>query len=856
MEQEEKKYSILDELAKCSGYDMALMTTFNFEIGFFERAVLNRLFAKDVKTVSLYVDSSEFTNTLNEFDILNDGTHIGMKYMVSPVNIKGSFHPKIILLLGEKKARLFVGSANIKTSGYATNNEVFNFIDYDAGRPENLDVIVAAIDFFEQVSDISYKLDNNVLKVAKEYIYYHKAEKNGERFFLHNLKNTILEQLAGVIPNDIESIWIAVPYYDKELLALQQIKKIYPDASISLYVQNRSSTFPIEYNEKNHIVENIIAFGRFYDNKTATSSNFYHGKVFLFKNKDHAFILYGSANCTLSALSQTYVNGGNVECDLLETGGVADFDYFFENMELKTDEELTSQELVYEPQTSLNFSYKYGEVKEGVELHIGFSQKVDDLLVKVGDQKLDYKYSDREIIVYIGEESRNQLTDIFEISLIFGEQTEILRCWTYNPVVLANNREVQNRQDLLNDFEINSTGNKYIEERIKFLMAEATCFNDWQEYKKNLKYMNQIKMEQETEGEGTEDFIVDYQIPDEYRYAYRQYSVTSKIRNTFVRRFLDTSFICDTGNVKDSVNNNNTKTDNEQAVVKSRKATSEEKRFERFIKGKVRGMTNDIYVNVVELEHYIGLVEVVLEIFDRYCKEENVEDIFIPEYVLKTKSCFMRKIIGKPLENIQNKNEIRDAIIRRSFQTIFETYNYYCNLPEADDRGSFKSLNKTLLSTLEKEYSLRQSYKPYVEQIMSDKSLELSIGVEAACNYIEQIYGYKTYEMLCNTIDEVYSGAEISLKGTSIKIIVKTDRISNYAKPDSNLLREISNYSRNVSKVSMVYIEIVNTAPNITNKNTITKIVHSINMDYSQWRRSEIRFGGERVESKPQYLYF
>lgn len=55
MEQEEKRYSILDELAKCSGYDIALMTTFNFEIGFFERAVLNRLYAKDVKTISLFV---------------------------------------------------------------------------------------------------------------------------------------------------------------------------------------------------------------------------------------------------------------------------------------------------------------------------------------------------------------------------------------------------------------------------------------------------------------------------------------------------------------------------------------------------------------------------------------------------------------------------------------------------------------------------------------------------------------------------------------------------------------------------------------------------------------------------------
>ena len=171
MEQDEK-YSILDELAKCSGYDIALMTTFNFEIGFFERAVLNRFMVKDVKTVSLYVDSREFTNALNEFDAKNVGSHLGVKYMVNPVRINGSFHPKVILLLGEKKARLYVGSANIKTSGYATNNEVFNFVDYDENHSEYLDVIVNAIDFFCAINESTYKLDESVLKAAKPHKHW------------------------------------------------------------------------------------------------------------------------------------------------------------------------------------------------------------------------------------------------------------------------------------------------------------------------------------------------------------------------------------------------------------------------------------------------------------------------------------------------------------------------------------------------------------------------------------------------------------------------------------------------------------------------------------------------------------
>ena len=234
--QEELKYSILDILARSSGYEIALMTTFNFELRFFERAVLNRLLAKDVKKISVFVDSAEFTKALNEFDTQHNGSHIGRKYMVNPVQINSSFHPKLILLLGEKKARLIIASANIKTSGYAINNEIFNFIDYSSEHPEYLDLIVSAIDFFHDINALSYQLDNEILKEAKEFVYYHRTEKNGEVRLFHNLTRSMLDQVIENINGEIESIRIAVPYYDKELRAVQGIKERFPAADIHLYI--------------------------------------------------------------------------------------------------------------------------------------------------------------------------------------------------------------------------------------------------------------------------------------------------------------------------------------------------------------------------------------------------------------------------------------------------------------------------------------------------------------------------------------------------------------------------------------------------------------------------------------------
>jgi hypothetical protein len=857
MEQERKKYSILDELAKCSGYDIALMTTFNFEIGFFERAVLNRLYAKDVKTISLFVDSKELNRALYEFDVSNSGSHIGRRYMVNPVKIDGSFHPKVILLLGEKKARLFVGSANIKTSGYATNNEVFNFIDYDVNQPEYLDVIVEAIDFFDAINEISYKLDNAVLKAAKKKIYYHKSERNGEIFLLHNMEIPVLDQVETIIPEKVESISIAVPYFDKELQALQQIKHRYPWANIELYIQNKNSTFPVEYNENNCLVENINVFSKFLDNTSSASGNFYHGKVFLFKTKDKSYILYGSSNCTLSALTKTYSNGGNVECDFLEIGEVSDFDYFFDNMDFKNKEKLVCQKMTFEDSFTSFFTFKYGEVvKERIELHIGCQKDVSNLVIKLVDNELKYEALKGELIVYIGEEFRDLITDIFEISITFGNQTDTIRCWTYNSVVLANNRESLNRRDNLSDFEIDSNGDKYIEDRIKFLRAEATCFNELQEYRNNLKYINQIKMEQETESDEREDFIINYEIPDEYRFAYRQYSAASKIRNLFVRRFMSSSFVIEVEEKERKEKPVKTHIIEASNSV-CRRATSEEIRFERFIKDKIKGMMNDAYVEVIDLEHYIGLVQVVIEIFEKYCDNENVEDIFLPDYVFQTKSLFMRKIIEKPIDNLPNKEEMKTAIIQKSLQTILETYIFYYNIHDSDERWQFESLNKALLSSLEKNYKLRQTYKPFIKQIIKDgKDGIATLGFERACSYIEKLYGYKTYEMLCDMISNKYPESKINLDGTSIRISVNVEGLNGCGIPDSGLLREISLFSRNVTKINMVYIDFDNIQANTEKKNIIVKISHSINLDYHQWKYVEIRFDGTRYCPKSQNIMF
>ena len=123
-------FKIFEQLEKCKDYDIALMTTFNFDINFFERSILNILYNNNIKKVSVFSDSKELNKSITEVT----HTSIGKKYMINPIEIKGAFHPKLILLLGQNKAKLFITSANLTVNGYYINNEIFNIFEYNANN--------------------------------------------------------------------------------------------------------------------------------------------------------------------------------------------------------------------------------------------------------------------------------------------------------------------------------------------------------------------------------------------------------------------------------------------------------------------------------------------------------------------------------------------------------------------------------------------------------------------------------------------------------------------------------------------------------------------------------------------------
>ena len=113
-----------------------------------------------------------------------------------------------------------------------------------------------------------------------------------------------------------------------------------------------------------------------------------------------SYVLYGSANCTQAALTKSFAEGGNIECDLFEIGDREEFDYFFENIEIRKDEKLTSQALEYAPSVQPAVVFKYGEVKNDIWLYFLLRNKQEIPTVNLDNAKLYTMIENDELIRY------------------------------------------------------------------------------------------------------------------------------------------------------------------------------------------------------------------------------------------------------------------------------------------------------------------------------------------------------------------------------------------------------------------------------------------------------------------------
>ena len=839
----ECKISVLEILEKSRGYNTAFLTTFNFEIDFFEKAILSRLLKNSIKKVSVFVDSKELAKSVS--GIRN--TLMGQRYVVNPVAMRGSYHPKMILLLGEDRARLIVGSGNLKTSGYYINNEVFDCIDYDSDHPLNRELMVHAIKFLMSSNSLTPGLDTGLLKEAEKRNYFRPADMCDDIRLIENTSLPILAQVRNAIGEFVRSVTIAVPYYDNGLEGLSAVQKTFPEASIELYLQREKSTYPAnspkqELHPRVRVFEDVLV-------PDGSNNHFYHGKVLLFRTESHDYALYGSSNCTQSALVRTVADGGNVECDLLVRGNPGDFDGFFSVFSLTGSTDPKSHLLYYDPEEQHNFYFKYGILEKTLTLHLGYYKEPGRATIHYREEPVRWRRSGKEIVVEIEPGDVKDTIPVLNISC--GNISEDIPCWFVDKTYLELFRVDTGVNEKLTDTPDFGEGEKYREDYELLLKEMGSCREDYLLKLQGIQpYLSAVQATDDTtaDPEDNDEFIVNVTIRDEDYAAYKQYKVMENLRSRVTARYLkgiswffnadrSKTVPCDTGI---SV---------EATETRKRIATTEEKRFARFVKRIVRSITKDQdFFEMVSEDHFVGLVVMVLDVFEKY---RNTEGMFREDYIISTRCDLLIKLIRK----VQKERPDINALISRMMGILLDNHLLCTDLPTDELGSQYEQKNRSVLLELEKRYIIRNDIKKYLTADQRMGADDTGILMNEACNYIDRLYGYSDLEQIRRKLRKHHGDdCEITVHDSVAYIEIKSTNPASLLRPDTDLLKDLVKYSNNVRLLSRVIIVVEN--PNPENGNSIWGIKNTIDLNYKKWTQEILRKNGMLQESKAKYLSF
>ncbi|MBR6207461.1 MAG: hypothetical protein IKQ69_00490 [Oscillospiraceae bacterium] len=778
-------------------YQYALLTTYNFEIGFFESFILNSLLSNGVKTVSVFVDGKQLVAALENAK----DSFIGKRYVVNPIRMDAAFHPKLLLLLGQNIAKLYVSSANLTTSGICINNEIVNEYVYDANHPENLKVISQAITLFEKLDKLSYGLDENLFTDIRQLPYYGKTNVNQSMFLMDNIDEPILDQIQRVVQTT-ESIDIAVPYYDNSLSVVEELINRYQNASIKIWLQNGKSRFPMwKTADRRFTIKPYRGLVSVNDGKSYECDSFYHGKVFRFRCADKSYILYGSANCTKSALSLSYRTGGNIECDILEVGEPAEFEGFFDGF-IEDATELTCDNLNDEPVAYPTIHFMYGTTsKSETKLFFGYSKAPQQLSVFISETMLPFTIGNNRIEVTIDPDLLSGLPEVFSVSFSSDMGKEEVKCWVLYKDYLDLFRLPDETGGIFT-FEIDSADDKYLQDRYALLSAYSLSVEGILREAEIERHFQRNVVELDPENNDDDDGIIDY-IPPSIDII-RQHKIIGRIRHIeAVFRDSFSNWITTASQMAHGKTGNGSTL---PPVEPTHVNLDQDQSFIRFVKAQYKKLMNPDYQSKVDPERFYSVMLAFFEIFDKYTVfsgKEPEEMLIGPLFAAEAKTKLLLSI-----KKMRVLDETSDNLIALTFLTII--INHLLNAKDRDRR--IDNANKQLLASIAQDELFRtQGYLQKVVlavDMLAVRSAQANLMAEI--NYVDSLFGYKPLSKIKETIQDEYGkSSQVSINDDQIYVEVTADSISNYMIIREGSLRDINNYVKMQGRFKSFFVDIV-----------------------------------------------
>ncbi len=293
--------SLLDELQAGAGFEAGLLTSFNSYLPFVEEVVFPRLRATGCHYLVAMSDRAQLASELAEKT--RRPQTAGRRYALLPIGCGGAFHPKILLLVGPKRARLFIGSHNLTMSGFIQNRELTNIIEITGPKDrEGAAALIEAIEFCKAWAvDLPLALRTVIEDFGKLCAAYAGPVPERISTTVVGARPTgpsLWQRVRSLLPESAKRIVVLGPYFDQGLSFLKRLQDDLGPRSLVVGLDPKSAHFPGDMKALPSGLRVVDAHDLSPGHK---GRGFLHGKAILIEGKSERILITGSANPTARA---------------------------------------------------------------------------------------------------------------------------------------------------------------------------------------------------------------------------------------------------------------------------------------------------------------------------------------------------------------------------------------------------------------------------------------------------------------------------------------------------------------------------------------------------------------------------
>ncbi|EIF28984.1 hypothetical protein BCh11DRAFT_04412 [Burkholderia sp. Ch1-1] len=315
---------LLKEIGATKDVTNAIILTHNIDFVFLQTVVLAAFRKCGHPTITVFADAQCAAESFARQSSVLDG--LGVRYRVVPVAMPPGFrfHPKAVLLSGEKDATLFVGSGNLTFGGWRENAEVWTRFDAAVDGSavfgefnQYMEMVLERVPLSDTIQkELGEAFDTATRNWLSDDTTSTSTSPSPTLLGRVGSGASLLESFRSVQGTElVDELVVCSPYFDMEGSALRALIEQTGAPRTTVLCQPSGSTLTrraFEAAGRSARLQQVSFEHVSVD--AGTRSAFIHAKFYGLLCGDVALVITGSANCSRAALT---ANGSSGNAELM-----------------------------------------------------------------------------------------------------------------------------------------------------------------------------------------------------------------------------------------------------------------------------------------------------------------------------------------------------------------------------------------------------------------------------------------------------------------------------------------------------------------------------------------------------------